>query len=84
MNMKNYIKFACVYCGQHVECGPEFSGRQFHCPACRQRLVVPPPDGSQATRPPASVNQTWDTQVPDPRVETPTRYRMPDERSGRP
>jgi hypothetical protein len=71
--MKDYIKFACVYCGQHIECGPEFSGRQFHCPACKQRLAVPPPDGSQATRPPASVNQTWDTQVPDPGVETPTR-----------
>ena len=36
LSMKNYIKFTCVYCGQHIECEPEFSGRQFHCPACKQ------------------------------------------------
>ncbi len=77
MSMKDYIRFACVYCGQHIECEAEFSGRQFHCPACKQRLVVPPPAPDRAARPPASANETWDTQVPEPRVETPTRYLNP-------
>jgi len=72
--MKNYIKFACVYCGQRIECKPELSGRQFHCPACHQRLVVPPVTEREARDITNSINATWDTQVPDPNVETPTRY----------
>jgi len=72
--MSNYIKFACVYCGQHIECKPELSGRQFHCPACNQRLVVPRPLESKVRNAADLMNATWDTQVPDPNVETPTRY----------
>jgi DNA-directed RNA polymerase subunit RPC12/RpoP len=72
--MNNYLKFACVYCGQHIECKPELSGRQFHCPACHQRLVVPPALEKQAHGAANSMNATWATQVPDPNVETPTRY----------
>jgi len=72
--MNNYIKFACVYCGQHIESKPELSGRQFHCPACHQRLVVPPPPEMGAPGAADSIHATWDTQVPDPNVETPTRY----------
>ena len=72
--MKDYIRFSCVYCGQHMECDPRLCGRQFHCPACRQRIVVPPPAGRQNRSLEGASNATWDSQVPAPAVETPTRY----------
>jgi len=72
--MKNYLKFSCVYCGQHIECEPTFQGRQFHCPACRQRIVVPPRVEQKSARPVPPANETWDTTIPAVDVETPTRY----------
>jgi len=70
----NYMKFSCVYCGQHIECDSKLRGRQFHCPACKQKIVVPPPDSSNSGKPVGPVNATWDTSVPTPQTETPTRY----------
>ena len=72
--MKNYHKFSCVYCGQHIECEPALVGRQFHCPSCKQRIVVPPSSSHKSARPAAPVNATWDTTIPTPGAETPTRY----------
>jgi DNA-directed RNA polymerase subunit RPC12/RpoP len=72
--MTNYIKFSCVYCGQHIECDSKQHGRQFHCPACKQKIVVPPLAAPQSGRALPLSSETWDTQVPDPDTETPTRY----------
>ena len=73
--MKILIKFACIYCGQHLECEPRFSGRQILCPACLHRIVIPRGQGGQ---PPAQLGLlpgTWDTHVEVPKLEIPTRYR---------
>jgi DNA-directed RNA polymerase subunit RPC12/RpoP len=72
--MSHYIKFSCVYCGQHIECDPSLHGRQFHCPGCKQKIVVPPRAAPQSGHAVQSVNDTWDTEIPDPNTETPTRY----------
>ena len=74
--MKNYFKFACVYCGQHLECAAHLQGQQIRCPACYHRVVIPVPNGSdRAGR--LQPAPDWHTSVPIPRVETPTRYRGP-------
>src|SRR6266496_1280017 len=39
--MKTYLKFACVYCGQHLECERGLAGWQTLCPACGHRIVIP-------------------------------------------
>jgi DNA-directed RNA polymerase subunit RPC12/RpoP len=73
--MKTYIKFACIYCGQRMECHPRFTGRQILCPACLHRIVIPP---GQSGNPPAKsalAQSTWDAHVPMPKLEIPTRYR---------
>ena len=41
--MKTYMKFSCIYCGQHLECETRFCGRQTLCPACLHRTVIPGP-----------------------------------------
>jgi hypothetical protein len=69
-HMKTYMKFACIYCGQHMECKPRLCGCQILCPACSHRIVIPRPMTSQ----PAPVQDAWATSVPMPLVEIPTRY----------
>jgi len=54
-----------------MECNPQLAGRQLLCPTCLHRIVVPPENGAIESK---SVQETWDTDVPFPRVETPTRY----------
>ena len=40
--MKTPFKFACVHCGQHIECETSLSGRQIKCPQIPriQRLMM--------------------------------------------
>jgi len=35
------FKFACPHCGQHIQCGGVYVGRQINCPACNKLLNVP-------------------------------------------
>ena len=39
-NMSSY-KYACPYCGQHVEYTDEYAGQQTPCPTCRQSIMFP-------------------------------------------
>ena len=73
--MKTYFKFACIYCGQHMECAPRFRGCQILCPACGHRIVIPIPRQHLTARQLAPGWDRWDTRVPMPLLETPTRYR---------
>ena len=73
--MNTYMKFACIYCGQHMECKPRLCGCQILCPACSHRIVIPVPLARAMTSQPAPVRDAWDTSVPMPLVEIPTRYR---------
>jgi DNA-directed RNA polymerase subunit RPC12/RpoP len=68
------LKFHCLYCGQHMECAPGFSGRQMLCPACRHRIVIPAPRGGGPARRSLPVVETWDKFVPLPELEIPTRH----------
>lgn len=70
-----FLKFNCLYCGQHMECDPRFAGRQILCPACLHRLVIPKPRGGGPARQALFAPETWDTDVPLPRFEIPTRHR---------
>ena len=72
--MKTYIKFTCLYCGQHMECEPRFCGRQMQCPACLHRIVIPLTPAQKAAGLAVKSLGTWDTWVPKPSVLTPTRY----------
>ena len=60
-----------------MECNPNLGGRQMLCPACEHRIVIPVMRGHPAGghRPPVAA--TWDTSVPRPWVDVPTRYRDP-------
>ncbi len=69
--MKTTFKFACVYCGQHIECEPSLSGRQIKCPACHSRIVIPAPEKGQPARKQPMTKFTWDTVVPTPQAEDP-------------
>jgi DNA-directed RNA polymerase subunit RPC12/RpoP len=73
--MKTYLKFTCIYCGQHMECNPRFAGRQILCPACLHRVVIPAARGGSPASQAVSTPCTWDTLVPMPDIEIPTRYR---------
>lgn len=73
-----YLKFSCLYCGQHMECEPRFSGRQMLCPRCDHRLVIPKLRGASQARQAATIPATWDTEVPQPGIEIPTRHRHHD------
>ena len=73
--MNTYFKFACIYCGQHMECSPRLGGSQILCPACGHRIVIPIPRQHPAARQPVAGWDKWDTSVPMPQLETPTRYR---------
>jgi len=73
--MKTYIKLACIYCGQRMECHPCFTGRQILCPACLHRIVIPPGQVGQPPAPPVPARRTWGADVPLPKLEIPTRYR---------
>jgi DNA-directed RNA polymerase subunit RPC12/RpoP len=77
--MKTYLKFACIYCGQHMECSPCLAGRQILCPTCLHRIVIPTPSGDKPPILPVRARHTWDTYVPLPSLEIPTRHhhRMP-------
>jgi hypothetical protein len=35
------FKFSCSNCGQHLECGEEYIGRQIPCPSCKALIAVP-------------------------------------------
>ena len=52
------LKFSCPHCGQHIECGEPWSGRQIQCPACQNHLIVPhlpaPPAAAPALSAPVS------------------------------
>jgi len=42
------ISFTCSHCGMKLKVKPEFAGRSSKCPTCKQPLVVPAPDKTQA------------------------------------
>jgi serine/threonine protein kinase len=42
------ISFFCLNCGLKLQVKDEFAGRSSKCPTCKQPLVVPPPDKTQA------------------------------------
>jgi DNA-directed RNA polymerase subunit RPC12/RpoP len=69
--MNTYFKFACIYCGQHLECETSLSGRQMKCPACHNRIVVPAQEKGQPARREPLTKFTWDTIIPTPGVEAP-------------
>jgi ribosomal protein S27E len=73
--MKTCFKFNCIYCGQHMECHPRFAGRQILCPVCSHRIVIPTGLGGKPSLQPVLARSTWDTDVPMPKFEIPTRYR---------
>jgi DNA-directed RNA polymerase subunit RPC12/RpoP len=73
--MKTYMKFACIYCGQHMEYTPRLCGCQILCPACDHRIVIPVQPARPTTSQPAPVRDAWDPSVPIPLVKVPTRYR---------
>jgi DNA-directed RNA polymerase subunit RPC12/RpoP len=82
--MKTYMKFACIYCGQHMECKPRLCGCQILCPTCGHRIVIPvhPAHPTPTTSQPALVREAWDTSVPMPLVDIPTRYQNRMARNG--
>jgi serine/threonine protein kinase len=51
------IQFSCP-CGQKFRIKPEFAGRKTTCPACKQPLVVPTFDSTQAIVPKDQINGT--------------------------
>ena len=69
-----YLKYNCVYCGQHMEYDPQHAGRQLKCPACNHNIALP--HTAESINPFASPNEpmTWTEDVPKPDVTTPTRY----------
>ena len=69
----NYLKFNCIYCGQHMEAEPRFALRQLQCPSCSARIVIPASDEMRAVQrlQPA---ETWDTIVPPAEISQPTRH----------
>jgi len=69
--MKSYFKFACIYCGQHLECDTGLSGRQTKCPACHNRIVIPAEAKGQAPRNAPLTKFKWDTVVPEPDLQDP-------------
>lgn len=66
--MDIYHKFSCIYCGQHIEVDSACVGRQFHCPSCKGKLVVPSPVHPRADERLKPIDQTWGPSVPDPKV----------------
>ncbi|MGA2244349.1 MAG: hypothetical protein ABSH48_05055 [Verrucomicrobiota bacterium] len=73
--INRYMKFGCIYCGQRMECALRLAGRQFLCPSCQHRIVIPTPGGSNPEWRALPVAQTWDEFVPLPAIEIPTRNR---------
>lgn len=69
----NYIKFNCIYCGQHMEAEARFALRQLQCPACNGRIVIPA-RGERRNGARILQSETWDTLVPPADVSLPTRY----------
>jgi hypothetical protein len=73
--MNIYMKFACIYCGQHMEYTPRLCGCQILLPVCDHRIVIPVHPARPTFRQTAPVRDAWDTSVPIPLVEMPTRCR---------
>jgi DNA-directed RNA polymerase subunit RPC12/RpoP len=71
------FKFACVYCGQHIQCETRLSGRQIKCPGCQSRIVIPSPEKGQPARRQPLTKFTWDTEVPTPKVVVPKSRQSP-------
>jgi DNA-directed RNA polymerase subunit RPC12/RpoP len=69
----SYIKFNCIFCGQHMEAESRFALRQLQCPACNGRIVIPAPGKLRAGQR-LQQAETWDTLVPLAEVSLPTRY----------
>jgi len=36
------FKFSCPHCAQHIQVDSQWQGRELKCPACQERLIVPP------------------------------------------
>lgn len=72
--MNTLLKFACIYCGQRMECEPRLRGRQLLCPACQHRIAIPTTQVYQPAGSLLPTKDTWDTWVPMPIVEIPGFY----------
>jgi len=73
-SLMSHLKFNCSHCGQHLECDPEYAGRQIPCPACHALTLVPAVPGNAAPSPQKSgmtcVPESW--QNPDPGKSPPS------------
>jgi DNA-directed RNA polymerase subunit RPC12/RpoP len=67
-DMKTYFKFACIICGQHLECETALSGRQIRCPACHSRIVIPNDAMRHSLNRPPLMQFAWDAVVEVPEV----------------
>lgn len=68
------LKFNCIYCGQHMECEPRLAGRQFLCPNCQHRIVIPARRRDLVGQALPIIPDTWDTDVPRPLLEMSARF----------
>jgi DNA-directed RNA polymerase subunit RPC12/RpoP len=75
--INHYMKFSCIYCGQRMECILRLAGRQFLCPSCQHRIVIPTLRGSNPEIKTLLAAHTWDEFVPLPQIEVPTRHQSP-------
>jgi len=66
----NEFKFSCPKCQQHLQCDPQFSGREIQCPNCQHLIRIPPIPGRTAEYSPES-GKTWATFVSPGNVARP-------------
>ncbi|MBY0525409.1 MAG: protein kinase [Gemmataceae bacterium] len=52
------IAFSCFHCGMKLQVKEQFAGRSSKCPTCKQSLVVPLPDKTQAFIPNEQIDGT--------------------------
>jgi len=71
----NDFKFNCPHCDQHLQCDPQFSGREIQCPGCSHLIRIPKAPGQTAHYQP-EVGQTWATHVGAGRAAAPGSLRL--------
>jgi DNA-directed RNA polymerase subunit RPC12/RpoP len=71
----NELKFNCSHCDQHLQCDPQFSGREIQCPHCNVLIRIPSIPGNTANYQP-EVGQTWATHVGPGHEQPPSNLRL--------
>ena len=72
--MAKYLKYNCIFCGQHMEYEPQHAGRQLKCPACDHKIALPAGPQKNSLEAAKDDSLNWTEDVPMPDVSTPTRY----------